>query len=157
MRHLIEKLSPDTLTAYTRLRAVHDKIGTWPPAERVCQVADDCGGDRWAVLALTRGELPELDDRKQQTGKLVSYRRDPQYYTRRRVLAPTPETMVVLELYALDLYCDVHDPWLRKVDIRDLSRWAGQWIETRDSGRLYPPKVESVRWGEEARAEWIPN
>jgi hypothetical protein len=129
MRHLIESLPPALWRAYAAARDERDRTGAWPSVARVRALAQQHGACPWALLALTRGELPELDRERRLTGELVRID-DPTAWTRPTVLAPTPDCLRALYLAAADLYCRVVDPWGRDVPLQDLDRAARDWADT---------------------------
>lgn len=125
MRRLLHKLSSELWASYAQARAWHDQEGTWPHPEEVARCAHREGADPWPLLVLTRGELPELDDQRRPSGELAPVA-DATRYCRPLVLAPTADTLTALRL--LDsLYCEVVDPWGRRVARRWLEGAAADW------------------------------
>ena len=72
MREAWEQISPATWHCYAHARSARSAGGGWPSAEALIEVARGEGADPWALLVLTRGELPGLtpDRPREPTGTI---------------------------------------------------------------------------------------
>ena len=61
MRQVIESIEPALWAAYSVAAADRRDEGAWPDVPRLARLADRLDTCPWALLALTRAELPELD------------------------------------------------------------------------------------------------
>lgn len=146
MLHLMEALPPELWAAYARARVERAALGDWPDLPELRRRAEEEGACPWALSALTVGLLPEMgyEDRR-LLGGLASVFFDPERLMGRPlVLAPTPDTLLALQLAGERVYADVVDPWGRGVDRRDLQRAATRWREAlHRGGRLAPKAYET--------------
>lgn len=122
MRHAVERISTGTWAAYAQARLLRSARGDWPSAETLLRLAEDQGGDGWALLVLTRGELPRRGDR----GRLERVF-DPEQWTRPLVEVPTCEALWACVLESERLYAYLHDPRGRELKLRWLHGSAVQW------------------------------
>jgi len=136
---VIEALPAELWFAYARARRLRTASGEWPEPVAVHRCAAVADADPWALLVLTRGELPELDPSRRLTGGLAAVD-DLSRYARPLVLAPTPDALLALRL-AETLYCEVVDPWGRRVDRRWLERAASDWSEPLVPGSQLAPEA----------------
>jgi hypothetical protein len=124
MRHIIERISDGTWRAYAQARALHSATGTWPRAATLARLAVDAEGDPWALLVLTRGELPS---RAEPSVCIPAFTRDHVMCERPDLVVPTVEALWAVSLGEERLYarlCDVDD---RRIKPRDLARQAARW------------------------------
>lgn len=156
MLHLMEALPPEFWAAYARARYERACTGRWPGLGRLRELALEEEADGWALVVLTLGVLPELAEvlppgalrrKRQLTGELAGVRADNcPVYGRALVLAPHPDALLALQLLGHHLYCDVVDPWGRRVPPRELHRAAADWAEAlaghvRGERRLRSPSI----------------
>ena len=148
MRQVIEAIEPALWVAYGVARAHRSDVGEWPEVPHLARQAENSQVDPWALIIMTRAELPELDREKMLTGRLVRFD-DRDVFWRPTVLAPTPDALVALYLMAAELYADVVDPWGRRVVPRDLHAYATDWTEAANATgpgvlvdfRIEPPSL----------------
>jgi len=150
---LIEELGPEFWSAYAAVLRERDRLGTWPSVKDTPALALNHGCDPWALLALTRQELPEVEHCKPHRllGGMAPLSNPHSHTGRPSVLAPTPTCLAALQLIADRLYAYVIDPWAREVHPRDLGRYADNWREALNRksplSRLAPYKVEPPSLG----------
>lgn len=128
---LIEELGAELWRAYSEVLKRREDTGAWPPVKETAALALSHGCDPWALLALTRGELPEVEHSKPHRllGRLTPLSDPTSHSGRPSVLAPTPTCLAALQLIADRLYAYVIDPWAREVHPRDLQLYADNWRE----------------------------
>jgi hypothetical protein len=142
MRHLMDRVSAGTWAAYAQARAIRTAKGDWPAASTLYRLAEAEGGDGWALLVLTRGELPARGTRppgrrreRELPGNLERiFQRPGEVWTRPQVVVPTCEAMWACVLNADFLYAYLYDPWEREVKLYHLERAAGDWQGLLDRG-----------------------
>ena len=141
MREAREKIGSATWHAYAQALAARSALGEWPSATTLLELARDEGADPWAVLVLTRGELPGLTPERPRelTGKIEGIFGGPEYWTRPTVLVPTCEALWAVVLSSDQLYARLRDPWDRLIDPRHLLRSARDWPSAQ--GTLAPPRI----------------
>ena len=129
MREAREQIGPGTWHAYAHALAARSARGGWPSAETLIEVAQGEGADPWALLVLTRGELPGLtpDRPREPTGRIEGIFARDRYWTRPTVLVPTCEALWAVVLCDDMLYARLRDPWERQLDLRHLLPYARQW------------------------------
>jgi hypothetical protein len=141
MRHLVERVSAGTWAAYGQARALRATKGDWPTAATLHRLAEAEGGDGWALLVLTRGELPGRGDRDARQrrehelpGTLEPIFRQGQLWTRPLVVVPSCQALWACALSEANLYAYLYDPWDREIRMRDLEQAARDWQELIDRG-----------------------
>ncbi len=144
MREAREQISPATWHAYAHAMAARSTLGSWPSAETLLEVAQGEGADPWALLVLTRGELPGLtpDRPREPTGKIEGIFARDRYWTRPTVLVPTCEALWAVVLCDDMLYARLRDPWERQLDLRHLLRYARDWSRPTLGSELTPPRIQ---------------
>ncbi len=148
MREAREQISPATWHAYAHALAARSARGGWPSAETLIEVAQSEGGaDPWALLVLTRGELPGLtpDRPREPTGRIERIFARDGYWTRPTVLVPTCEALWAVVLCDDMLYARLRDPWERRLDLRHLLPYAREWSRPSDSRVPYRIQLGEAR------------
>ncbi len=135
MREAREQIGPGTWHAYAHALAARSARGGWPSAETLIEVARGEGADPWALLVLTRGELPGLtpDRPREPTGRIEGIFARGRYWWRPTVLVPTCEALWAVVLSDDMLYARLRDPWERQLDLRHLLPYAREWSRPSDS------------------------
>ena len=145
MREARERVGPTTWHAYGHALAARSARGGWPSAATLIEVAQGERADPWALLVLTRGELPGLtpDRPREPTGKIERIFAGGGYWTRPTVLVPTCEALWAVVLSDHQLYARLRDPWERRLDPRHLLRCALDWSRPSDSRVPYRIQLEA--------------
>jgi hypothetical protein len=130
-RDLLDALPTAFWSAYAQARREREQDQTWPSTERIREIAVAHHACPWALLAMTRGELPEFDPHALTPGPPASVRcaAGDTDAPRPVLVAPTPDTMRVLYLTATDLDAWVVDPTGRRVEPAELQAFADRWAE----------------------------
>ncbi len=141
MRQARENIGPATWHAYAQALAARSALGEWPSATTLLELARSEGADPWALLVLTRGELPGLtpDRPRAPTGELERIFAMRERYARPTVLVPTCEALWACVLTEDQLYARLRDPWDRLIDPRTRYRSARDWSGAH--GELAPPRI----------------
>ena len=141
MREARERIGAGTWHAYAHALAARSALGDWPSAATLLEVATGEGADPWALLVLTRGELPGLtpDRPREPTGGIERIFAGGEYWTRPTVLVPTCEALWAVVLSDGMLYARLRDPWERRLDLRYLLQYARDW--SRPMGQLAPQRI----------------
>ena len=142
MREAREQIRPTTWHAYAHALSARSALGDWPSAQTIFELARGEGADPWALLMLTRGELPGLTPERPRkpTGRIERVFAGGEYWTRPTVLVPTCETLWACVLCDDQLYARLRDPWDREIDPRTRHRSALDWSGA--DGELTPPKIQ---------------
>ena len=143
MREGREQIAPGTWHAYAHALAGRSARGGWPSAATLLEVARGEGADPWALLVLTRGELPGLTPERprEPTGKIERIFAGGEYWTRPTVLVPTCEALWAVVLSDDMLYARLRDPD-RALDLRHLLRYARDWSRPTLGSELTPPRIQ---------------
>ncbi len=147
MRQAREKIGAATWHAYAQALAARSALGEWPSATTLLELARSEGADPWALLVLTRGELPGLtpDRPREPTGRIEGIFARDRYWWRPTVLVPTCEALWAVVLSDDMLYARLRDPWERQLDLRHLLPYAREWSRPSDSRVPYRIQLEEAR------------
>ncbi len=145
MREARERIRPGTWHAYAHALAGRSARGGWPSAATLLEVAHGEGAEPWALLVLTRGELPGLTAERPRapTGELERIFAMRERCARPTVLVPTCEALWAVVLSDDMLYARLRDPWERQLDLRHLLPYARQWSRPSDSRVPYRIQLEA--------------
>lgn len=128
----MEMLTPGVLHAYAHARQTRDETGRWPTVRalaRIAQDEEDCGSI-FAVVALTRGELPL----RAQPQDGYAWERDfaPVEQAGVELLVPDAETLRAVTLYGEErVHADLFTPGGKHLT-PPLVPWAEQWEKSDD-------------------------
>ena len=127
---IMKKISHGTWNAYGIARLHYDENGEWLGVGELFALAKRLKADPWALLALTRGELPSRDPNDAGGIELeqVFLGRDEYTHKRPNVIAPSLETVWVLLLHEWDLHARIYSisdqPIKQNKYRQSLTNWA---------------------------------